>query len=193
MVVVGVAGDLDGGCKNQSEHESAGAQLSARRRRRCAIKETRISLCRSPTTRKRRYTHTHTYTYTHPRTRPHERSIDAHRRESKRVSKNCGLVVDPSPRPRALSLSHSAARARSPPPHTGLRARTKYLDAQRGRAPHGSMSGTPGAGAGAGGGGGGQQQRTHVKLTSAEDFEFIVDYKAACVSNTIRNMLTSGE
>ena len=30
-----------------------------------------------------------------------------------------------------------------------------------------------------------------VKLVSAEGFEFIVDYKAACVSNTIRNMLSS--
>ena len=30
-----------------------------------------------------------------------------------------------------------------------------------------------------------------VKLVSAENFEFIIDYKAACVSNTIRNMLSS--
>jgi transcription elongation factor B subunit 1 len=30
-----------------------------------------------------------------------------------------------------------------------------------------------------------------VKLVSAEGFEFIVDYRAACVSNTIRNMLSS--
>ncbi len=30
-----------------------------------------------------------------------------------------------------------------------------------------------------------------VKLVSAEGYEFIVDYKAACVSNTIRNMLSS--
>eukprot|EP00798_Chlamydomonas_sp_ICE-L_P030349 gene30349-35353_t len=30
-----------------------------------------------------------------------------------------------------------------------------------------------------------------VKLISAEGFEFIIDYKAACVSNTIRNMLSS--
>jgi transcription elongation factor B subunit 1 len=45
---------------------------------------------------------------------------------------------------------------------------------------------------GGGGGAGAGGQRTHVKLTSAENFEFIVDYKAACVSNTIRNMLTSG-
>jgi transcription elongation factor B subunit 1 len=30
-----------------------------------------------------------------------------------------------------------------------------------------------------------------VKLVSAEGFEFIIDYKAACVSNTIRNMLSS--
>jgi len=33
--------------------------------------------------------------------------------------------------------------------------------------------------------------RSTVKLVSAEGFEFIVDYKAACVSNTIRNMLSS--
>ena len=30
-----------------------------------------------------------------------------------------------------------------------------------------------------------------VKLISAEGFEFIVDYHAACVSNTIKNMLSS--
>lgn len=30
-----------------------------------------------------------------------------------------------------------------------------------------------------------------VKLISAEGFEFIVDYKAACVSATIKNMLSS--
>jgi hypothetical protein len=30
-----------------------------------------------------------------------------------------------------------------------------------------------------------------VKLISAEGFEFIIDYKAACVSNTIKNMLSS--
>eukprot|EP00955_Chlamydomonas_euryale_P043917 352749-Chlamydomonas_euryale.AAC.9 len=30
-----------------------------------------------------------------------------------------------------------------------------------------------------------------VKLVSREGFEFVVDYKAACVSNTIRNMLSS--
>mmetsp|Transcript_19179 Transcript_19179/g.33030 ORF Transcript_19179/g.33030 Transcript_19179/m.33030 type:complete len:102 (+) Transcript_19179:120-425(+) len=30
-----------------------------------------------------------------------------------------------------------------------------------------------------------------VKLVSAEGWEFIIDYKAACVSNTIRNMLSS--
>lgn len=30
-----------------------------------------------------------------------------------------------------------------------------------------------------------------VKLISAEGFEFIVDYPAACVSNTIKNMLSS--
>lgn len=30
-----------------------------------------------------------------------------------------------------------------------------------------------------------------MKLVSAEGFEFIIDYKAACVSNTIRNMLSS--
>jgi transcription elongation factor B subunit 1 len=33
--------------------------------------------------------------------------------------------------------------------------------------------------------------KSTVKLISAEGFEFIVDYKAACVSNTIRNMLSS--
>mmetsp|Transcript_34197 Transcript_34197/g.61670 ORF Transcript_34197/g.61670 Transcript_34197/m.61670 type:complete len:101 (-) Transcript_34197:775-1077(-) len=33
--------------------------------------------------------------------------------------------------------------------------------------------------------------KSTVKLVSAEGFEFIVDYKAACVSNTIRNMLSS--
>ena len=30
-----------------------------------------------------------------------------------------------------------------------------------------------------------------VKLISAEGFEFIVDYKAACVSATFKNMLSS--
>lgn len=30
-----------------------------------------------------------------------------------------------------------------------------------------------------------------VKLISGEGFEFIVDYQAACVSNTIKNMLSS--
>ena len=30
-----------------------------------------------------------------------------------------------------------------------------------------------------------------VKLISAEGFEFIIDYDAACVSNTIKNMLSS--
>lgn len=30
-----------------------------------------------------------------------------------------------------------------------------------------------------------------VKLISAEGFEFVVDYQAACVSNTIKNMLSS--
>ncbi|KAI8475049.1 MAG: BTB/POZ protein [Monoraphidium minutum] len=33
--------------------------------------------------------------------------------------------------------------------------------------------------------------RDTVKLVSAEGFEFVIDYKAACVSNTIRNMLSS--
>ncbi|KAF6258778.1 BTB/POZ protein [Scenedesmus sp. NREL 46B-D3] len=33
--------------------------------------------------------------------------------------------------------------------------------------------------------------RTTVKLISAEGYEFIIDYKAACLSNTIRNMLSS--
>ena len=32
-----------------------------------------------------------------------------------------------------------------------------------------------------------------VKLISAEGFEFIVDYQAACVSNTIKNMLSSSD
>lgn len=30
-----------------------------------------------------------------------------------------------------------------------------------------------------------------VRLISAEGFEFIIDYEAACVSNTIKNMLSS--
>lgn len=30
-----------------------------------------------------------------------------------------------------------------------------------------------------------------VKLVSAEGFEFIIDHKAACVSNTIKQMLSS--
>mmetsp|Transcript_5872 Transcript_5872/g.6728 ORF Transcript_5872/g.6728 Transcript_5872/m.6728 type:complete len:101 (-) Transcript_5872:333-635(-) len=30
-----------------------------------------------------------------------------------------------------------------------------------------------------------------VKLVSAEGFEFVIDYRAACVSNTIKNMLSS--
>jgi transcription elongation factor B subunit 1 len=33
--------------------------------------------------------------------------------------------------------------------------------------------------------------KTTVKLISADGFEFILDHKAACVSNTIRNMLSS--
>ena len=33
--------------------------------------------------------------------------------------------------------------------------------------------------------------RKSVKLVSAEGFEFTVDYKAACVSNTIKQMLSS--
>jgi transcription elongation factor B subunit 1 len=33
--------------------------------------------------------------------------------------------------------------------------------------------------------------KSTVKLISAEGFEFVIDYKAACVSNTIRNMLSS--
>lgn len=36
----------------------------------------------------------------------------------------------------------------------------------------------------------GQQKKT-VKLISQEGFEFIVDYDAACVSNTVKNMLSS--
>lgn len=34
-------------------------------------------------------------------------------------------------------------------------------------------------------------QKAHVTLISAEGYEFVIDYKAACVSNTIRNMLSS--
>ncbi len=30
-----------------------------------------------------------------------------------------------------------------------------------------------------------------VRLISAEGFEFVIDYEAACVSNTIKNMLSS--
>ncbi len=37
----------------------------------------------------------------------------------------------------------------------------------------------------------GSMPKNTVKLISAEGFEFIIDYKAACVSNTIRNMLSS--
>ena len=33
--------------------------------------------------------------------------------------------------------------------------------------------------------------RKAVKLVSAEGFEFYVDYRAACVSNTIKQMLSS--
>ncbi|KAK9831334.1 hypothetical protein WJX81_003366 [Elliptochloris bilobata] len=33
--------------------------------------------------------------------------------------------------------------------------------------------------------------RKSVKLVSAEGFEFYVDYRAACVSNTIKQMLSS--
>ena len=33
--------------------------------------------------------------------------------------------------------------------------------------------------------------KSTVKLVSMEGFEFVIDYKAACVSNTIRNMLSS--
>jgi elongin-C len=32
--------------------------------------------------------------------------------------------------------------------------------------------------------------RDAVKLISAEGFEFIVDYKAACVSNTIKSVIS---
>lgn len=35
------------------------------------------------------------------------------------------------------------------------------------------------------------KQRDTVKLISAEGYEFVVDYEAACVSSTIRNMLSS--
>lgn len=34
-------------------------------------------------------------------------------------------------------------------------------------------------------------ERRAVKLISAEGYEFIVDHDAACVSNTIKNMLSS--
>lgn len=34
-------------------------------------------------------------------------------------------------------------------------------------------------------------EKKAVKLISAEGFEFIVDHDAACVSNTIKNMLSS--
>ena len=37
----------------------------------------------------------------------------------------------------------------------------------------------------------GSMAKDTVKLISAEGFEFIVDYQAACVSNTIKNMLSS--
>lgn len=33
--------------------------------------------------------------------------------------------------------------------------------------------------------------RDHVKLISQEGHEFIIDYQAACVSNTIKSMLSS--
>lgn len=36
-----------------------------------------------------------------------------------------------------------------------------------------------------------QGEKRAVKLISAEGFEFVVDYDAACVSNTIKNMLSS--
>jgi len=34
-------------------------------------------------------------------------------------------------------------------------------------------------------------EKKTVKLISAEGFEFVVSYDAACVSNTIKNMLSS--
>lgn len=34
-------------------------------------------------------------------------------------------------------------------------------------------------------------EKKSVKLISAEGFEYVVDYDAACVSNTIKNMLSS--
>ena len=37
----------------------------------------------------------------------------------------------------------------------------------------------------------GQMAKETVKLISAEGYEFIVEYKAACVSTTIKNMLSS--
>ena len=37
----------------------------------------------------------------------------------------------------------------------------------------------------------GKGTKDTVKLISAEGFEFLVDYKAACVSATVKNMLTS--
>ncbi len=33
--------------------------------------------------------------------------------------------------------------------------------------------------------------KSYVTLISTEGYEFVIDYKAACVSNTIRNMLSS--
>lgn len=33
--------------------------------------------------------------------------------------------------------------------------------------------------------------KSFIKLISAEGFEFTVDYKAACVSNTVKQMLSS--
>ncbi|GAB4823301.1 hypothetical protein N2152v2_010347 [Parachlorella kessleri] len=35
------------------------------------------------------------------------------------------------------------------------------------------------------------ESKKTVKLISSEGFEFIVDYDAACVSNTVKNMLSS--
>jgi len=36
-----------------------------------------------------------------------------------------------------------------------------------------------------------RKAHSHVKLVSRDGFEFIIDYKAACVSKTLNNMLGS--
>ena len=37
-----------------------------------------------------------------------------------------------------------------------------------------------------------QFEHTHVRLISSEGHVFVVDTRAACVSNTIKNMLSAG-